>query len=214
MRIDRAVRVQIMGTWSAAEVAAAKERRLREDPVYRAEFERQEAERAERSRQSRVAEQPVLADLRAMGLDLGIIWTSTSSPNGVPVPSQFCSSILLWITPTESFRGSGWGLTTGLPGHGGATFASCSSTPRRTLFVTCWPPHSAAVRRGSTSTTSSCSYTTRRSDSAASIFMRPINRIGNRIISGQGRAVVEGVADDPVLGKEATAILKGRGRND
>ncbi len=32
-------------------------------------------------------------------------------------------------------------------------------------------------------------------------FLRPINRIGNRISAGQGRAV---------LGKEATAILAGR----
>ena len=44
-------------------------------------------------------------------------------------------------------------------------------------------------------------------------FVRPINRIGNRIKEGQGRAVVEALADDPVLGKEATAVLKGRSRS-
>jgi hypothetical protein len=44
-------------------------------------------------------------------------------------------------------------------------------------------------------------------------FLRPINRIGNRISEGQGRAVIQSLADDPVLGKEATAILKGRARN-
>ncbi len=44
-------------------------------------------------------------------------------------------------------------------------------------------------------------------------FLRPINRIGNRISDGAGRAVIESVADDPVLGKEAAAILKGRSRS-
>jgi hypothetical protein len=34
-------------------------------------------------------------------------------------------------------------------------------------------------------------------------FLRPINRIGNRIEAGQGRAVIESVAGDSVLGKEA-----------
>jgi hypothetical protein len=44
-------------------------------------------------------------------------------------------------------------------------------------------------------------------------FVRPVNSIGNRIEVGQGRAVIECVVDDPVLGKEATAVLKGRGRS-
>ena len=42
-------------------------------------------------------------------------------------------------------------------------------------------------------------------------FLRPINRIGNRISPGQGRAVIAGLAADPELGIEATAVLKGRG---
>jgi hypothetical protein len=44
-------------------------------------------------------------------------------------------------------------------------------------------------------------------------FLRHINRIGNRLDVGQGRAVIQTVGDDPVLGKEATAILRGRSRN-
>jgi hypothetical protein len=46
-----------------------------------------------------------------------------------------------------------------------------------------------------------------------SYFLRPINRIGNRISPGPGRAVIETVADDAVLGKEASAILKGLSSN-
>lgn len=39
-------------------------------------------------------------------------------------------------------------------------------------------------------------------------FLRPINRIGNRISAGQGRAVIHTCVDNPVLGKEASAILQ------
>ena len=38
-------------------------------------------QRADRSRQLRVAEQPVLADLRAIGLDLGTIWDLYKFPD-------------------------------------------------------------------------------------------------------------------------------------
>ncbi|MFC5677807.1 hypothetical protein [Aeromicrobium endophyticum] len=44
-------------------------------------------------------------------------------------------------------------------------------------------------------------------------FVRPINRIGNRMSAGAGRAVIEALANDPVLGREATAVLRGRGHN-
>ena len=42
-------------------------------------------------------------------------------------------------------------------------------------------------------------------------FLRPINRIGNRVEPGKGRAVIERLANDPILGTEATAILQGKG---
>jgi hypothetical protein len=44
-------------------------------------------------------------------------------------------------------------------------------------------------------------------------FLRPINRIGNRISAGQGRAVIEQLADHPILGTESTRILQGRSRS-
>ena len=49
---------------------AEKERRMREDPEYRAEVRRVERELAERKRLLEAAERPVVADLRAIGLDL------------------------------------------------------------------------------------------------------------------------------------------------
>lgn len=44
-------------------------------------------------------------------------------------------------------------------------------------------------------------------------FLRPVHRIGNRVGDGQGRAVIEQLANDPVLGVESTRILQGRSRS-
>jgi len=44
-------------------------------------------------------------------------------------------------------------------------------------------------------------------------FLRPINRIGNRMDHGRGRAIIKALAADPELGKEATAILRGLSRS-
>lgn len=60
---------------------AELERRKREDPVFRAELERVESERAERTRLLRVAEQPVVKDLRALGLDLDSVWDLYKVPD-------------------------------------------------------------------------------------------------------------------------------------
>jgi hypothetical protein len=74
---------------TGAEVIAEKERRRREDPAYRAELERVEAERAERTRLLRIAEQPAVDDLRTLGLDLNSVWDlykiEDSRPQAIPV---------------------------------------------------------------------------------------------------------------------------------
>jgi hypothetical protein len=44
-------------------------------------------------------------------------------------------------------------------------------------------------------------------------FLGPINSIGNRMKAGEGRKVIESVADDPTLGIQAARILKGKSRN-
>lgn len=45
-------------------------------------------------------------------------------------------------------------------------------------------------------------------------FLRPVNRIGNRISAGAGREVIERFANHPALGVESKRILRGLGRND
>jgi hypothetical protein len=47
---------------------------MREDPEYRAEVERHQADLAERVRRSRAAELPLLADLHAIEIELDTVW--------------------------------------------------------------------------------------------------------------------------------------------
>jgi hypothetical protein len=76
----RAMKSNRRGSVTAAEVVAEKERRLREDPEYRREAERVEAEVTERAQQLRAAEQPVLDDLARVGVELETIWNLYEVP--------------------------------------------------------------------------------------------------------------------------------------
>jgi hypothetical protein len=69
---------------TAVEVVAEQGRRLREDPAYRAEVERFDAKLAERDRQYRSAEQPLLADLHAAGVEIDTIWNLYKQPDSIP----------------------------------------------------------------------------------------------------------------------------------
>jgi predicted CopG family antitoxin len=63
------VRVRVVGAKSASDVRAELQQKKREDPAHRAERERVESDLAKRVRLLKIAEQPVVADLRAIGLD-------------------------------------------------------------------------------------------------------------------------------------------------
>ena len=77
------------GGVTAAELMALKAEKLRTDPAYRAQTEAVEAERQERSRELRRAEQPIVADLRAARVDVESVWdlvnTSEPYPDALPI---------------------------------------------------------------------------------------------------------------------------------
>jgi len=189
------------------------ERRKREDPAYRAELERGESERAERARALRLAEQPVVDDLRAIGLDLDTVWDlykiADSRPRAIPVLLKH----LALDYPDPVLEGIGHGLDDRTArAWWGDLSAILLDTDRD------------VVRDRLAAALSTCAARAHYDDLLAFMrndtlgesriyFLRPINRIGNRISPGQGRAAIEAVADDSVLGKEATAILKGRSPN-
>jgi hypothetical protein len=198
---------------TAADVVAERERRLREDPAYRAEVERVETERAARSQRLRVAEQPVVADLRAIGLEVDTVWDLHKLPDSRPKAIPVLLEHLARDYPDGVLRGIGQGLD-----HPSAR------AWWRDLSELMLKTERDEVRDRLAAALSACATREHYDDLLSFIgndslgecriyFLRPINRIGNRIQPGQGRAVIESVADDRVLGKESTAILKGRSRD-
>ena len=69
------------GAISATELMAELDRRMRDDPDYRAEREKFETELAERTRQAREAEQPILRDLASVGVNVDLVWDLHKSPD-------------------------------------------------------------------------------------------------------------------------------------
>ncbi|SDF09080.1 hypothetical protein SAMN05660662_1062 [Blastococcus aurantiacus] len=198
---------------SATEVKAELERRKREDPAYRAELERVESERAERARLNRIAEQPVVADLKALGLDLDSVWDLYKIPDSRPQAIPVLLRHLALDYPERVLEGIGQGLD-----HPSAR--AWWGDLRDMMLDT----ERDVVRDRLSAALSNCATRGHYEELLGFIrddglgqcriyFLRPINRIGNRIEAGQGRAVIESVAADPVLANEATAILKGRSRS-
>lgn len=202
-----------MGAKTATEVMAELERRKRKDPAYRAELERVESERAERQRLLQVAEQPVVEDLRSLGLDLDSVWDLYKIPDSRPQAIPVLLKHLALDYPDRVLEGIGQGLDD--------RSARAWWNDLRALMLT---TDRDVVRDRLAAVLSGCATREHYDDLLAFIwndslgqcriyFLRPVNRIGNRISAGQGQAVIEPLADDPVLGREATAILKGRSRN-
>jgi hypothetical protein len=202
------------GGVSATGLKAEMERRLREDPEYRREVERAAAERAERAQQIRAASQPVLDDLARIGIELDTLWDLYKVPEfrerAVPVLLRH----LVLDYPEGVLAGIGDNL------------ADKATRPWwAELKVLYLQPHRNVVRDRLACALSECAKREHYNDLLAFVddtslgesriyFLRPINRIGNRIRPGQGRSVIESLAADHVLGPEAVAILKGRGPND
>lgn len=199
---------------SAVEFKAELDRRLAEDPEYRRQVEAAEAERVERSRLLREAEVPVVADLAAVGVEVDSVWDLYETPGAYPTAIPVLLDHFTRDYPDGVLRGVGAALD-----HRSARD---------------WWQHLKAIYLGATNDTvrncaaavlSNVAVKAHYDDVLAFLaedslgdtrifFLRPVNRIGNRMARGQGRAVVESLATDPTFAKEAAAILAGRGPND
>lgn len=177
------------------------------DPEYRAQVEAVEAERSERLRMLREAQQPILADLHAVGLEINSVWdlvnTSVPYPAALPVllkhlerggyPERVMEGLgrALAVKPAVVFweRLKARWLGARDPGEeDGAAVALAASATKAQLddllsFL-------SVDERGQ----------------SRIYFIRPILRVGGE----RGRDVVEGLRADPVFGLEATALLKRR----
>src|SRR5690242_13152798 len=70
---------------TATDVIAEHERRIREDPEFRAHIEQAASEREDRRRRNREAEQPVLRDLASAGIVVTSVWDLYKFPDVMPL---------------------------------------------------------------------------------------------------------------------------------
>lgn len=195
------------GPISAAELARFKEEMLRNDPEYRAEVEAVEAERQERARCLRDAEQSVVLDLRSAGVQVDSVWDLVNMPEPYPsalpvlmdhmerggYPERVMESLgrALAVKPSVAFweRLKVRWLEARDPGEedgAAVALAACATKSELEDLI----GFLALEERGQSRT----------------YFMRPILRVGG----DRGREVVVALRSNPLLGKEATALLRRR----
>lgn len=198
---------QPKGWKTAAEHARLKEDMLRNDPDYRARVEAAEAERQERARQLEEAERPIVADVRAAGVPIDSVWdlinTSAPYPAALPVlmdhlerggyPRRVMESLgrALAVKAAAVFwdRIKDRWLNARDPGEEeGAAVALAACVTRETVEDLI-----------------ELLFMDERSQTRV-YFIRPVLTLGG----DRGREVVTTFRRDPVLGKEATALLKRR----
>ncbi|NCT92186.1 hypothetical protein GXB85_14675 [Cellulomonas sp. APG4] len=166
-----------------------------------------EAELRERTEVLRVAEQPIVADLRAAGIDVESVWdlVNTSEPYPAALP------VLL----RHLERG----------GYPDRVMESMGRALAVKPTVTLWDrlkalylaPRSAGEQEGAAVALAASATDAQIGDLIAFLsmeergasrvyFVRPILALGG----DRGRQVLEGLRGDPALGKEASALLSGR----
>ena len=185
---------------------------MREDPAYRAALQRVEFERVERGRLLRIAEQPVLDDLRTVGLELDTVWDLYKHPDARRAAIPVLLRHLTLDYPDRVLEGIGQGLNDRSARSWWDDLKTLLQATNRDVVK---DRLAAALAICATREHYEDLLGLLRNDSLGECrvyLLRPINRIGNRINPGQGKAVIESVAADPVLGTEATAIFAGRSR--
>ena len=180
---------------------------LQNDPEYQRKAQAAEAERQARAQVLREAEQPIVADLRAAGVEVNSVWdlvnTSDPYPAALPTlmdhlerggyPERVMESIgrALAVKPSVAFwdRLKARWLAARDPGEedgAAVALAACATKSQIDDLIEFLSVESRGQSRV--------------------YFIRPILKVGG----DRGREVVEALRGDPVFGKEATALLKRR----
>ena len=205
---------QRRGSRTAAEVIAERDERLWVDPVCATQVKVVEDERAAVASANRDAERPVLEDLAQSGITLDTVWNLYKFPELREQAFPILLRHLVLDYPDWVLEGIGQGL------------ADKSVRPLwAELKAMYLGPQRDVVRDRLAGALAECAIREHYDDllsfaedpslgASRIYFLRPINRIGNRIRQGQGRLVIERLAQDPVLDQEASAILKGLGPNE
>lgn len=190
---------------TAADLMALKEEMRRTDPAYRVQVEAVEAERQVRVQELRRAEQPIVEDLTSAGVEVRSVWdlvnTADPYPQALPIllkhlqrggyPDRVMESLgrALAVKPSAAEWDALRQLYLAAEGSGeeeGLAVALAASATVDHL--------DALIALLNESTRGSTRIH----------FLRPIKRLGGR----RGLDVLKSLEDDPLLGKEARALLK------
>jgi hypothetical protein len=189
------------------------EDRYRNDPEYRAQVDREEARRQTRRDELERAERPVAADLQSAGIPVDSAWNLYEYPEMGETAYPILLKHLSQDYPDRILEGIARAFTKDVVRRHWQELLN--------LYLNESRPE---AMDGLAATLSRYAVREHYEDLLAILdnealgetriyFLRPVNRIGNRIKTDQGRAVIETLEHDPVLGKEATAILTGRSRS-
>lgn len=191
------------GPVNASELMA----QLQNDPDYLRKIRTAEIERQIRVQPLRLAEQPIVADLRAAGLDVESVWdlvnTSDPYPDALPVllahlerggyPEIVMESLgrALAVKPSVVFwdRLRARYLAARDPGEAEGTAVALA----------------ASATKAQVSDLLSLVGIADRGDTRI-YFLRPIKKLGGE----RGKELLRLLQNDPTLGREARALLKGR----
>lgn len=186
---------------------------LEADPEFVARRKAADAERAAQAAAREQACGPVVADLRSKGVQVESLWDLYKQPESYPQAIPVLLAHLQRDYPERTLEDIGHALPFKPDAVWWGEF--------KALYLR---THSDAVRDRLAAAMSQCAVRKHYDDLLTFVenedlgesriyFLRPINRIGNRLQAGQGRDVIEQLADHPFLGIESTRILQGRSRN-
>ena len=191
------------GPISATELMA----QLQNDPEYQRKMQAAEAERQARAEEFRRAEQPIVSDLRAAGLEVDSVWdlvnTAVPYPAALPV---LLKHLQLGGYPGRVMESLGRALAVKPAVHFWDTL--------RELYL---KAHGRGEEEG-LAVALAASATSEQLDALIDLvgddslsdlrihFLGAIKRVGGP----RGRAVLESLESDPMFGKEARALLKSR----
>lgn len=203
------------GPITAEEAIRRKEERLRTDPEYRAQVEAIEADRQERLRVLQEAERPIVRDLKAGGVPASSVWDLVPGYRAKSVPYPEALPILLGHLKRGGYPDR---VMKGLGRAFGAKDAVVWWDDLKTLYVSARGP---GEEDGLAVALAACATRAQLDDLIAFLgaeergesriyFVRPIKRLGRE----RGREVLEPLRDDPILGREVTAVLLGKGHNE
>ena len=198
------------GPVTAADLVAERNRLMREDPEYRAEVERAQAERARQVDERRLACRPVVVDLAAAGVHVDSLGDLYQHPEAYSRAIPVLLHHLRGDYPERTLSDIGHALpfkpSPDWWDDYKALYLETTSEAVRDRVAAAMG--NAAVRRHYEEVLEFLNDG--RLGESRVYFLRPAHRIGNRIEAGMGRAVVKSVRADNALATEAAVILSGK----